>query len=212
MDKRGKKAADKGNKVLPSIGYKPESRCKVCQSTLREQIDRLVIAGFPDTAIAQQVRGMDPHLSGSIDAIRKSIERHRTRHADLKSKTSRAIIERRAREAGISVEDSLEQLATTKALLELVVAKGMDQVTDPETRVKFQDALKAAELLESFDREEHMTQLTTLQSQAKALAQAMREIVPSQYHQKVIERAYEIHRGETFVGDISLPEITDGTE
>lgn len=187
--------------VLPTLEGKIESRCNVCTSASRTHIDRLIAAGFSDTAIAQQIMNTEPQFKGSrenkkdVDRVRRSVGRHRERHLNLQERTTRMIIERRAKEAGMVLEEHESQLATTKALLELVIAKGMSQVTDPDTRVKFQDALRAVELLEGFDREAYMQELSILKRQTEALAQAVREVVPSDFHADIITRAHEIFEG-----------------
>lgn len=181
--------------LLDNLPIKFEPRCKICKSEFRPIIDRLLVAGNSFTMIAEQFKGKDEHLSGSVDAIRKSIERHRRKHLSVRDAAVRDILEERAKEAGVLVETVRQQLVSSEALLELAVRQGTEQLSNPEAKIKYQDAIRAAELLRDRKYEEMAQQLEIVMRQVQAITQAIQEKVPQEYHLPVVERAKEIFEG-----------------
>jgi hypothetical protein len=181
--------------ILNCLPMKFEPRCKICKSDFRTVIDRLLISGNSYVGIAQQFRGKDQHLTGSVDAIRKSIERHRKAHLSVNDQAVRDILEQKAREAGVLVETARQQLISEEALLQLAVRKGTEQLSEPESRIKYQDAIKAAELLRDKKAQEMTVQLELVQRQYNAIVQAVQKVVPNDLWQTVVDTAKAIFDG-----------------
>ena len=95
---------------LSALPTKFEPRCKVCKSNFRVIIDRLLVSGHSYVGIAQQFVNKDPHFQTSVDSLRKSVERHRKAHLNVRDAAIRDIFEQKAREAGILVETAREQI------------------------------------------------------------------------------------------------------
>jgi hypothetical protein len=181
--------------IYDNLPIKFEPRCKICKSEFRPIIDRLLVSGNSFTMIAEQFRGKDQHLTGSVDAIRKSVERHRRKHLTVRDAAVRDILEERARESGVLVETVRQQLISSEAMLELAVRQGTEQLSQPEAKIKYQDAIRAAELLRDRKYEEMSQQLEVVMRQVQAITQAIQEIVPNEYHLPTVERAKEIFNG-----------------
>lgn len=197
---------------LNSLPVKFEPRCKVCTSEFRTVIDRLLVSGASYVMIAEQFRNKDDRLTGSVDAVRKSIERHRHRHLNVKDAAVRDILEKKAKEAGVLVETVRQQLISEEALLELAVAKGTEQLSNPESKIKYQDAIKAAELLRDKKYQEMATQMEMMVRQMNAIQQAIQKIVPKDLYGPLVEVARKIYNGEvmfdTTPGDVVEPVTT----
>src|SRR5688572_10300123 len=118
------KGSDKVPDILDSLPLVTEPRCNVCKSEFRPLIDRMIAGPYTYMAIARQFKGKDKHLNGNIEAVRKSIERHAKAHVTVRDAAVREIIEQRALEPGLLVDDMKSQLLTTEALLDLYVQKG----------------------------------------------------------------------------------------
>lgn len=186
---------DKDLAFYDNLPVKFEPRCKVCKSDFRPVIDRLLVSGNAYTMIAEQFRNKDQHLTGSVDAIRKSIERHRRKHLSVRDAAVRNILEDRAREGGVLVETVRQQLINSEAMLELAVRQGTEQLSHPEAKIKYQDAIRAAELLRDRKYEEMAHQLELITRQVQAITQAIQEIVPQEYHLPTVNRAKELFDG-----------------
>lgn len=183
-------------KLVANLPVKFEPRCKICKSEFRPIIDRLIVGGNSFVMIAEQFRGKDSQLTGSIDAIRKSVERHSKKHLSVRDAAVRQILEQKARESGVLVETVREQLVSAEAMLELAVKKGTEQLGDPDARIKYQDAIKAAELLRDKKYEEMSQQVEMLSRQVQAIQQGLQELVPPELFPALIERIKEIYEGK----------------
>lgn len=178
--------------VLANLPTVTEPRCNVCKSDFRPLIDRMIAGPYTYMAIARQFKGKDKHLSGSLEAVRKSIERHSKSHVNVRDAAVREIIEQRAAEAGMLVDDVKTTYLTAEALLELYMKKGFDKVTQEETFVRDQDVLEAVKMLDQMRKDTVMEEIDVMKKQVFAISQAVKEIVPPDLHPLIVERAHKI--------------------
>jgi len=191
-----------------------EPRCKVCRSDFRNVIERLLVSGNSYVSIAKQFVNKDPEFQTSVDSLRKSIERHRKAHLTIRDQAVRDILETKAREAGVMVETVRGQLISEEALLQLAVAKGTEQLSDPDSRIKYQDAIKAAELLRDKKYEEISIQMDIVNRQYNAIVQACQRVVPKELYPQLVETAQAIFEGRTVTVDAEFnqPELEEVRE
>lgn len=193
VKKTAKKARDD---FLPdpieSLPVISEPRCRICQSEFRPLIDRMIAGPYTYAAIARQFHGKDDKLGGNHEALRKSIERHAKQHVTIRDQAVREIIEQRAIERGVLVEDQKNMLLTTEALLELYIQKGFEQITKDGTWVRHQDVLEAVKMVEEMRRDTISEQVEVLKKQVAVISQAVRDIVPPDLHPAIVERAQEL--------------------
>jgi uncharacterized protein (UPF0216 family) len=168
------------------IDYLPERvepRCHVCQSDLRHVIDRMSAAGYRPVFIAKEVQDVDPSLS------RKSIERHINRHINYEQKALQEILNTRAKEEGIMTNMARNNLLTRQAVLDQFVAQTWKRVSQPEAKIPFEVGLKAIELQEMLEQKQEANVIETVTRQLAAIIQAIREVVPSEFHEDLAKRA-----------------------
>jgi DNA repair exonuclease SbcCD ATPase subunit len=163
---------------LSSLPMKTEVRCNVCNSPMRNKVDKLVAAQFSYTSIAEELVESDPAFKGKeLDTVRKNVERHAKRHLDIRNKAIRQIVEQRAREQGMLLDQVEGKIVSGRALLDLIVNRGTEQLTDnPDFKVKMQDALEAVKMLEDVQKAEFQAQLETMQRQVWAISEALKTI------------------------------------
>jgi len=169
-----------------------EPRCKICTSPLvRDRVDRLAAAGFGGSAIADEIMGLDPKLPKKRDSLRKSIERHVSKHLKIKDAAVRRILERRAEEQGILIDQVEGQMVSGKAFLDMMIGRGQEQLSDPNSRVYNKDVLEAIRLQEDFERESFALQLEVIERQVRCISQALKEIVSERMGQIIDEYMFE---------------------
>lgn len=172
-----------------SLGLVREPRCKICKSQLLNRVNRLAAAGFGGTSIADEIMGQDPTLSTNRDALRKCIERHINLHLKIKDAAIRQVLENRAREAGVVLEEYKGQFINDGAFLDLMVRQGLEQITDPNARIHYKDALEAVRIKKDIEQANFAAQLETMERQVYAISQAIKDVVPEEYYEQVVERA-----------------------
>jgi predicted DCC family thiol-disulfide oxidoreductase YuxK len=178
---------------IESLPVISEPRCRICRSEFRPLIDRMIAGPYSYAAIARQFKDKDAELSGSNhEALRKSIERHAKQHVTVRDQAVREIIEQRAIERGILVDEQKNMLLTSEALLELYVQKGFEQITKDGTWVRHQDVLEAVKMVEEMRRDTTAEQVEALKKQVQVISLAVREIVPADLHPAIVERAKEL--------------------
>jgi hypothetical protein len=145
---------------------KSEPRCNICNSVARNKIDKLLVAGFSNTSVAQELMEVDQGFADkNIDTVRKNVERHAKGHLDIRNRGVREIVERRAKEQGILVDSAIGQITSGRALLDILVAKATEQAGNPDSKVHYRDAIEAVRMLEDVQKAEYTHQLELLQRQ-----------------------------------------------
>lgn len=171
---------------MPEINYLPEkveSRCHVCQSDLRRVIDQMAAAGYRPVFIAKEVQEVAPELS------RKSIERHLKNHVNYENKALMTILHERAKEEGIMTNMARDNILTRQAVLDQFVRQTWKRVSMPEAKVPYEVGLKAIELQEMLEQKQESNVVETVTRQLAAIIQAIREVVPPEYHEDLARRA-----------------------
>lgn len=157
--------------LLPTI---TENRCLVCSSTHRPMIDKLLVAGFSNVTIAEELQRVDENFRDKVPAtVRKNVSRHADRHVNVKDRAIRRIIEKRAAEQGMLIDEVEGQIATSRSLLDLMVAKGHDQLSDPDYRVRMADVIEATKMVEDVQRQEYVQKVEVMTKQVWAISQAL---------------------------------------
>jgi hypothetical protein len=177
-----------------------ESRCHVCVSDLRLIIDSMGANGFRASFIAKEVQDIDPSLS------RKSIERHLNRHVNYENKALLSILHERAKEEGILTNAARENILTRQAVLDQFVRQTWKRVSQPDAKIPFEVGLKAIELQEMLEQKQESNVVETVTRQLAAIIQAIREVVPPEYHEDLARRAEHLFDapalGELPSGDV----------
>jgi hypothetical protein len=185
-----------------SIGptMKTEPRCNICMSGARTKVDRLLAAQFGYKAVAEELVSTAVEFQNkNLDTVRKNVERHAKAHLDIRSKAVREIVERRAKEQGVLIDTVEGQITSGRALLDLIVGRGTEQIaSNPQERIRYADAIEAVKMLETVQKEEYVAELERMQRQVYAISAAVQEIVPANLLPTLVKRAEDIfENGDT---------------
>ena len=201
------------------------SRCKVCQSKYRPNVDMMLIRGFSVRKIAESLQAAGEDISY------RSVQRHKESHLNLEKSAYRAIIDKHAEEYEKANAENEIRIISGKAYLDVFIQKGWDQLIYEDLSLDPKDILKAIELREELMSGGYSVLEEKMMIQVKSMVQAIQEIVPPEYHAEVAARAKELAKGEILtlesgtetatVGEVEVPiekiiveeeEVTDGTE
>lgn len=179
-----------------NLPLKTEPRCNICNSSSRNKVDKLLAAHFSYTSIAEELVMGDPDFTDKqIETVRKNVERHSKRHVDIRSKAIRNIVEARAREQGVLLDSVEGRITSGRALLDLLVAQATQQLTDPNSKVRYADAIEAVKLLEDVQKAEFQSQLEVLQRQVYCISEAVKKQVPPTMLPGIIQEAQRLFEG-----------------
>lgn len=179
---------------LSNLPVVSEPRCNICKSAARKRVDRLLAAGFSNAAVAEELQLTEDDFKGKeLDTIRKNVERHAKRHVNVRERAIKSIIERRAKEEGILVDEVAENLATARGVYDLIIQKGTEQLANPDAKVRYADVIEAAKMLEEAKRQEYTHELERYQRQVWAISQALKEYEADEDKlRRIVTRAKEL--------------------
>lgn len=179
------------------LPFKSEARCHICQSSSRSKVDKLLAAQFSYMSIARELLESDDDFKDKpLDTVRKNVERHAKAHVDIRNKAIRRIVENRAREQGVLLDEVEGKITSGRALLDILISNATEQAVKGQP-VRFADAIEAVKLLEDVQKAEFQSQLEVLQRQVYAISQAVKIKVPAAMLPGIVEEARRIFEGDT---------------
>lgn len=121
--------------------------CSVCFSSWRYEIEQHLIQGHPYRSIVESLFAQDASFDIRVSEIRGH---YSNGHMPLQEALTRKIVERRAQERGMHLEEATESLVDGLAVAEVVVKQGFEALARGELRPSMKDVLVAAKMLEDY--------------------------------------------------------------
>lgn len=184
-----------------------EPRCKVCTHPFRDWMEMMLIKGMPYKTLADRV-------TPPVD--RRSLSNHYNNHMDLQDAALRSIIEQEAKIQGINHEEGVQDIVTKRAVLEIALRKGHEDILNGVTTVEPRDLIQIAKVLAEMDSQQQQMGLDEVRSQMQLFLQAIRDVCSPEIQGAIGNRVGELRRRENITGEyeklIEPPkEITDAT-
>ena len=168
-----------------------EPRCRVCRDDdVRDQVNSLLAKGLSFAAIARAVTGADEAIS--VDSVRRHADRHfPVQH--VAGATYREIIERRAREQQLDLDDGVRTALTPLAFFEAVMTRSFENLADDNADVNIQAGLSAAaHLQQAATSSSDGMEIARVMVQMDEVINAVREVVPKEMWHLITERLSEM--------------------
>ncbi|GLB64924.1 hypothetical protein NCCP2495_28040 [Dietzia sp. NCCP-2495] len=164
-----------------------EPRCRVCRDDkTREKVNSLLAKGLSFAAIARAAIGGGEAISED------SVRRHADRHFPVQhvaGATYREIVERRAREQQLDLEEGVRTALTPLAYFEAVMLKAFENLVDDKADVSIQAGLSAAaHLQEAAASSSDGMEIARVMVQMDQVIRAVRETVPEELWPEIVER------------------------
>lgn len=179
--------------------YKYVPQCKVCKApdSIRNLVDSLLL--YPKTyrEVLRQIRPIEEQLGVDSKELISydSIRNHQKNHLPMDKIAIRETIERRAKEKNRRILDGAERLLTPEAFYEVIVQKGWEDIVAGRLRPNLNQTVDAMRELQKLDKEfTDNFRPEALISQLNAIVQAMRDVLPPEMLQKVLDKIEEIER------------------
>jgi hypothetical protein len=184
-----------------------EPRCDTCQHPYRDFIETMLVKGHPYKAIADRV-------SPSVD--RRSISNHYKNHMDLQDAALRSILEEEAKIQGRQFEEGVQDAITKRAVLEIALRKGYEDIVNGITTVEPRDLIQIAKVLGDMDSHQHSVGLDELRSQVQIFIQAIKDVCDPDTRGAIAQRVKQLRTREGIDGQIEKvmqqqPAITEAS-
>ena len=130
------------------LEVRPQPRCRICRDEeARTLVNKLLAHGMTLRDINDVIAPMN-HKRPVKERINiANIREHRKRHFDVQAPANavyRAIVEQRARELNIDLENGVGTAVTHLAYLDTMIAKGYETLVNEETVISAREGLEAA--------------------------------------------------------------------
>jgi len=168
--------------VRPEIVEIDEPRCKVCKSKYRHQMEEMLIRGMSYTSIGRFFETLGE------DVNRKNLASHKDNHMNLANAALRNVMEKRAREALINIEESEGYIMTKLGMLESMLHKVWERIADDTIEWKPADVIQIMQYIEKLEAQQRNIALDEMNIQARAFSDAVKSIVPQSQWQEILDR------------------------
>jgi hypothetical protein len=159
--------------------------CHVCRAgyEITGSVNRMLLNGAPfsevyATLISWPVETFPKNRVPSIT----SIKNHANRHLPVKDAAVRKLLEKRAAERQMDIENGAESILTGIGILEIIAQKGFSAIIEGKNQVSVKETIEAVKLIDSFDKEATDTfDSVAAMAQVHRILAAVQKIVPAQY-------------------------------
>jgi hypothetical protein len=194
-----------GDEVVDGIvfSYRGEARCRVCSAgepgsalphgqDVRARVDRLLVAGATYAGVVEAIAPLVEEWPEERVPHYASIRRHQRRHLGADQAAIRAIMERRAEQAGLRIALGRGQIVTRAAVLEVVRQRGLDALVDGAIVPNVRETLEAADVLDRLERQGGERLLVEeLEREVGVLVDAVRGRLSAEEWQSLVEEVEE---------------------
>jgi len=177
--------------------YKTVPQCKVCKAgdAVRKVVDSLLLAPKNYREVLEHVRPLEEELGIPVkDRISyDSIRNHQKNHLPFDKQIVRQIVEKRAAEKNRKILEDSGRLLTEEAFLEVLVSKGWNDIVEGRQVPNVAQTIYAMEQLSKLEKaNQESYRPEVLLHQLNTIIQAMREVLPPDMRDKVLDRISEL--------------------
>ncbi len=170
-----------------------EPRCRVCHNdALRAKVNGLLAAGASYAMILRAVEDDNTKLDKRDRVTIDSIRNHTARHFPVQNvarATYREILERWAKENAIDFVKGVATAITAMAFFETVMAKGYENLVDPDTKVDVNTGMIAAGRLQALiDSRASGTSMVDMWVKMDKIINAIQSTVPEEMWPEILRK------------------------
>ena len=177
--------------VALTHGYTPRRNCKVCSLgyDMISYVNKQLIVGIPAADISRSLDHMFEQGGLAHKVSYDSVLNHSKKHLPLKHEAVRRLIERRAGDAQLDIENGIENILQPIVVAEETMRRGFAALVKDEQKPTVTETLAAAKMLREFEREDagNMDAAAAIH-QVQKILKAVQEIVPAQYWDQIVAR------------------------
>jgi hypothetical protein len=180
---------------LPAVlhQFPLEPRCRVCRNDhLRKKVNDMLATGLSYAMILRALQKDNDQLDKRDRVTIDSIRNHTARHfpvQNIAKATYREILERRATENGVDFVNGVATAITPMAFYETVMAKGYENLVDPDTRVDVHTGMIAATRLQALmESRASGTSMVQIIAQMDRIIRAIHSTVPEELWEEILHK------------------------
>jgi hypothetical protein len=158
--------------IAPPLITVPQ--CLVCQSPYRAYVERMLLAGYSYTKIAE---GLPPDPVTGKMVNRRSIGNHSKEHMSVDDAVTRAILEEEAGQLGQQWEEGVKGAFTMRGALELLVRKGFGDAMAGVTTVEVRDINQMIKLYNEMSSNSATTATETAEMTVRIFVEAIQNVL-----------------------------------
>jgi hypothetical protein len=204
-------ASEEMERIRPGRIYEP--RCHVCNHPHRDWIEAMLVRGATYKGIQDRV----PPAKGYEKLDRRSVSNHHKNHMDLQDAALLALIEEEAKLQGLNREEGVRDILSKRAVLEVAVRKGYEDILAGVTTVEPRDLVQITKLLAEMDAQALQTGLDEARQQVQMFIDAIKSVCNtlengSDIQQMIVEEVRKMRKRQgvhTDIETVMVPQIPE---
>ncbi len=166
-----------------------EPRCLVCTSQVRDWIEHQLLHGQSYLSIERATEALP---EGKIP--RRSISNHAKEHMPIQEAAYRAIIEEEASLEGMNFESGIRKAISSRAILELLAQKGIEDVLNDMASVEPKDLIQIIKLKAELDQKTSEIQVDEMKRQVNIVIEAIQNVVSPELQGEIVAEIGRLKR------------------
>jgi hypothetical protein len=204
-------ANDEMDRIRPGRIYEP--RCHVCNHPYRDWIETMLVRGATYKGIQDRVAPAE----GFEKLDRRSVSNHHKNHMDLQDAALLALIEEEAQLQGLNREEGVRDILSKRAVLEVAVRKGYEDIINGVTTVEPRDLVQITKVLAEMDAQALQTGLDEARQQVQMFIDAIKLVCNrldngAEIQQEIVEEVRKMRKSQGVnlpVEGIMVPQIPE---
>jgi hypothetical protein len=187
VDSENSRGEERPQALLNEYAFS-QSRCKVCASPHRSEIDLMLASGRKQADVRKhwnQVLGKEHFTANNISI-------HTRKHLAVHDQIARSLGVFSATRGATAPQAADGDRPKVRAATEAIVRGGLQAMDAGLTMPEPRDVLAAAKVLATMDAKDAAEQIAGMEREMKLYLKAVREIVPEQYGEPVYLRWLEL--------------------
>lgn len=173
QQKEKKARAKSGGTPESLTKLRPTSKtCKVCQSQYRDQVEKLIVRGMPQSEVIAHMEQIGEKFN------KNSMSNHVRKHMTMGDAVVRRVLEKQAEKHFENVEEVAETLLTNRAMLEIMRDKAFKAIISNDVSIEPETALRIIDKLEADDANTYQDRVDEMVMEMNILTRTMKQIVP----------------------------------
>lgn len=160
-----------------------EGKCKVCKSPHRREIDSLLATGWSQVAVRSHFNVLFETESDKFTAANMS--NHARKHMSSRDAAVRRIMEERAKQIGVDIDNAENFIVTRAAVLDTIIQSGMGSLYRGETVAETREVIAAIQMLDKMEAEWKETAIDEMLSEFRAFAAAVKDVVGENMYDQI---------------------------
>ena len=179
--------------LVPAFTEIVVRRCKVCASPFRREVDSLLLSGWSQAAVMRHYNQIIDDPLAKFKPQNMSV--HARKHLSAGNAAIRRILEARAIQAGIDVDQAQDTILTKLGVLDTIVHSGLISLQTGNKEAEARDVIQAIGMMEKMEASMNAVAIDEIMGEFKIFMAAVKKAVGEDKYDEIFQNFVQMLEG-----------------